>query len=96
MTTRATDFPIVERVQERDPTQPCFWTAQRFLTNDEVFPLVQIVQVRTSYGIVTAWQVWAGTAKWAFHTEREALEFAAQRFGVGPYAASKNTNKMKE
>ena len=50
---------------------------------------MQIVQVRTPYGVVTAWQVWAGPGKWAFHTEAEALTFAAQRFGVGPYASKK-------
>ena len=86
MALKATDFPTVERVNEPDPTQPQFWTVQRFPTDDTTFPLVQIVQVRTPYGIVTAWQVWAGPGKWAFHTEAEALQFAAQRFGVGPYA----------
>lgn len=95
MMPKATDFPIVERVEAPDLTQPCFWTVQRFPTEDKAFPLVQIVQVRTPYGVVTGWQVWAGTAKWAFHTEPEALSFAAQRFGVGPYA-SKNTDKTKE
>ena len=53
---------------------------------------MQIVQVRAPYGVVTAWQVWAGLGKWAFHTEVEALNFAAKRFGVGPYA-NKNTDK---
>ena len=80
MTPRAKSFPIVERVEEQD---------QRYPTTDEQFPLVQIVQVRTPYGVVTAWQVWAGPGKWAFHTEAEALTFAAQRFGVGPYASKK-------
>ena len=78
MTPRAKSFPIVERVEEQDLTQPRFWTIQRYPTTDEQFPLVQIVQVRTPYGVVTAWQVWAGPGKWAFHTEAEALTFAAQ------------------
>ena len=95
MTPRATSFPIVERVETQDPTQPRFWIAQRFPTTDPQFPLVQIVQVRTPYGVVTGWQVWAGVGKWAFHTEAEALSFAAQRFGVGPYA-SKTEDKPKE
>ena len=89
MTPRAKSFPIVERVEEQDLTQPRFWTIQRYPTTDEQSPLVQIVQVRTPYGVVTAWQVWAGPGKWAFHTEAEALTFAAQRFGVGPYASKK-------
>lgn len=92
MTPSAKNFPIIERVDEPDLTQPSFWTAQRYPTTDEQFPLVQIVQVRTPYGVVTAWQVWAGLGKWAFHTEAEALNFAAKRFGVGPYA-NKNTDK---
>ena len=82
---KATGFPEVVR-EEQDLTQPRFWTAQRFPTKDRTFPLVQLVQVRTPYGIVTGWQVWAGTAKWAFHTENEALDFIGQRFGVGPRA----------
>ena len=45
---------------------------------------------------MTAWQVWAGPGKWAFHTEAEALSYAAQRFGVGPYASSKTADKPKE
>ena len=89
MTSTATSFPAVERVEPQDPTQPHFWT-------DPQFPLVQIVQVRTPYGVVTAWQVWAGPGKWAFHTEAEALSYAAQRFGVGPYASSKTADKPKE
>ena len=92
---KATSFPTVERVEEQDPTKPHFWTAQRYPTADPMFPLVQIVQVRTPYGVVTAWQVWAGPGKWAFHTEAEALRFAAQRFGVGPYV-SKTKDKTKE
>ena len=47
MTPRAKSFPIVERVEEQDLTQPRFWTIQRYPTTDEQFPLVQIVQVRT-------------------------------------------------
>lgn len=89
MKPKATDFPTVERVEEQDPRLPRFWTAQRFPTKDQLFPLVQLVQVRTPYGIVTGWQVWAGTAKWAFHTENEAVEFIAKRFGVGPCASKK-------
>lgn len=96
MTSTATSFPAVERVEPQDPTQPHFWTAQRYPTTDPQFPLVQIVQVRTPYDVVTAWQVWAGPGKWAFHTEAEALSYAAQRFGVGPYASSKTADKPKE
>lgn len=91
MAMKATDFPKVDRVDAPDLTQPQFWTAYRFPTADEQFPLVQVVQVRTPYGITTAWQVWAGVARWAFHTEAEALSFAAKRFDVGPYI-----DKMKE
>lgn len=54
MTSTATSFPAVERVEPQDPTQPHFWTAQRYPTTDPQFPLVQIVQVRTPYGVVTA------------------------------------------
>ncbi len=46
MTPSAKNFPIIERVDEPDLTQPSFWTAQRYPTTDEQFPLVQIVQVR--------------------------------------------------
>lgn len=90
MPLKATSFPKVERVEETDKTRPVFWTAHRFPTSDPQFPLVQVVQVRTPYGITTAWQVWAGLGKWAFHTEAEALGFVAKRFNVGPYVNNKD------